>query len=560
MLKSLYIKNYALIREVDIVFDQGFNIITGETGAGKSIMLGALGLILGNRADTKAIFQPDAKCVVEGAFATQKLEVKKLFEKHDLDYETLNLLRREITPSGKSRAFVNDTPVSLQVLKALGQQLVDIHSQHSNLLLADPKFSMEVVDAYGQHHKELQHYRTAYQEWKKAQKALANLEDRQGQLLRDKEYWQFQLDELQKLQIREGEYTANEEELERLSHSEKITEAVAAGNAILAEGEHNLLEQLGLLRQHFAPLGKIGQPFSDIQDRLQAAEVDLKELYNDISHLGDEAESDPARIDELHNRQQALQGLFRKHAVEDEKDLLAIQQELQQRLEEAQDVDGSLAKRRAECTETENLVRARAKDLHERRQQIAPKVGQQIAQMLRELGMPDATFTVEIEWQDHPSQWQPGGADKVRFLFTANKGGQLGDVAKVASGGEMSRIMLALKTALAGTARFPTLVFDEIDLGISGEVAIKMGRLVADLATKHQVISITHLPQIAAMGQNHFRVSKHADNDKSYSTIDQLSTSQRIEEISQMIGGAAASHNAVESAKELLQKFAHSTT
>ncbi|MCB0736576.1 MAG: DNA repair protein RecN [Bacteroidetes bacterium] len=555
MLKRLYIKNYALIDKTQIEFGPNFNIITGETGAGKSIMLGALGLILGKRADTQALANAESKCIIEGCFTNVADSLKTLFLENDLDFEQENLLRREITPSGKSRAFVNDTPVSLQVLKEIGEHLVDIHSQHSNQLLASPTFRLSVVDQFAKNAELQQDFARTFFQWKKAEKERETLQEAAELFERDRDYLLFQFNELDALNLKEGEYEANEQELELLNNAEKVGEALQSGRQLLEEGEWNVLDLISQLKQHFAQVRNVNQQFAELAERIESSHIELKDVFREIVQLSEEDLFDASKLDSLNDRQQNLQRAIRKHGAADDAELIAIKNDLEKKLANAQHSTQELETLKKQCAKLKSDAQVSANKLTESRKAVITKTGNEITSILRELGIPDAQFAIELETLPI-EQMKSQGQDQLHFRFSANKGSALGSVQKVASGGEISRIMLALKHLLASSAHLPTMVFDEIDLGISGEVAIKMGMLMSKMSEYHQLISITHLPQIAAMGNTHFKVSKESGQDRSISQIAELSSSERIQEISHMIGGISAGENAVESAKELLQKFA----
>lgn len=554
MLNHLYIRNYALIDELDLQLGDQFNIITGETGAGKSIILGALGLILGNRADSKVLNQTAGKCIIEGTFTVPQ-NFKSFFDEHELDFDDENLLRREIAPSGKSRAFVNDTPVSLQVLKEIGEKLVDIHSQHSNLLLGNSGFRLDVVDAFAKNDEVRHKYAKAFAEWAEAKKKYSAFLEESEALQKDLDYLKFQLNEIESLRLESGEYERNEQELGLLSNVEKLLEASTKGRSILDEGDFSVIEQLSDLKADVQAAARVNESMSTLAERLDSSLLELRDIYQEFVGLSTDIQEDPERLDQLNERQQLLQRLFRKYNAEHEDALLSLASDLADKVRKAEFSDEDTVHWKKEVERLEKAVLEVGQELTSSRATAAREVNDAVTLLLRELGMPDAAF--EIDFEPLPIESVGvNGFDRTLFLFSSNKGKAPQPVSKVASGGEISRIMLALKYLLAGSSRFPTLIFDEIDLGISGEVAIKMGSLLNKLSRQHQIVSITHLPQIAAMGTTHFKVSKTSDQDRSYSHITRLGEGERIQEISQMIAGVSAGENAVESAKELLQKFA----
>lgn len=553
MITRLHIDNYALIKELDIEFDQGLNIITGETGAGKSIMLGALGLLLGNRADAKALGYKDSKCVVEAEFDISGLGLRNFFRDNDLDYDDGSILRREISASGKSRAFINDCPVGLATLKDLGERLVDIHSQHSNILLADAPFRREWLDYVGHNQEILAKYIHVYREWLEQNNQLDLLE-KQARELRDKgDYNDFQLNEIVQLGIKPNEYTDNEKELDRLNNAERVTETFALINHLFDNSEHSVLTSLGSVRNALHRISHLDEGLASILQRIDQSAIELRDVYQETLHLDELWVYDQERLDYLNERQDRLQRLMRKHGLAQSDQLLLKAETLKAEQVQVSDLDAQIEAMTAQVARLYQELKDKAHIISLQRKAMAKEISPGLVHMLRALGMPSAQFSIVVTPLDRP---ELHGADEVEFLFSANKGHAVQAVAKVASGGEISRIMLALKALMSKSKRFPTLVFDEIDLGISGEVAIKVGELIQTLSREHQIVCITHLPQIAAMGTRHFRVSKYEDQGRSYSHIDHIKGKDRIKEIGQMIGGLNAGDNAMRSAQELLQKFA----
>jgi DNA repair protein RecN (Recombination protein N) len=555
MISKLYIKNYALIRELELDLGKNFNIITGETGAGKSIMLGALGLLLGNRAEAKALEYTDDKCIIEGHFKLEGLGLEPLFNAEDLDYDNHSILRREISKSGKSRAFINDTPVTLNVLKELGEKLVDIHSQHSNLLLKSQDFRRDFIDFMAKSQNEVELFKTAFSQWKNSKTKLESLKQKEAELRSTADFNKFQFNEIDELKLDSNEYEQNEHELDLLNNSERIAEAFALSLQLLDEGEGTVLEKLSEMRNATQRFTELDERLAQIHERINSSYIELQDLSSEINGLKDEWEFDEERLANLNERQEKIQRLFRKHNTESIEELLELADTFKQEFAQAENFEDSILKLENQVAKEWIAVLQTGKKLSQKRQKASGQIGNTITETLKQLGIPDASFAVEIESsEENPSA--KNGFDKFNFNFSANKGIGLKDVSQVASGGEISRIMLALKALMSESNQFPTLIFDEIDLGISGEVAIKMGALMQELSEKHQLVCITHLPQIAAMGQRHFKVHKTSHNNKSYSTLRQLSTTERIAEIGEMIGGAQAGESALQSAKELLQKFA----
>lgn len=554
MLKELYIRNYALIDEIEIHFDGRFNIITGETGAGKSIMLGALGLILGERADLKATNPDRGKCIVEGRFSQLDF-LREWFVSEDLDYQDINYLRREINSSGKSRAFVNDSPVDLKTLRDLGSQLVDMHSQHSHLLLQNPAFRIDLLDAYASNSTQKSTYKTLFRKWKSLKTEVEQKEQKTGALQNELDYLQFQLSEIEALQPEEGEYERNEEELQLLNNSEKIGQSLSQSVKIVNDESFGLLNQLNQIKSEIGSISRHGPQFEKLYERLESSLIEIRDIASELEMAQDNLQFDPARLDFLHDKQNQYQKLMRKHQLEHPAELLELAKSLSEKIKLATFGEEDLEALKADLRDTEKALLVAADSLRESRSGVREALTDSIVESLRQLGIPDAQFSIELASLplDKASY---AGMDSVQFYFSANAGRAMGPLSQVASGGELSRIMLALKSLLAGSRRFPTLIFDEIDMGISGEVAVRMGQMIKALSEKHQVVSITHLPQIAAMGQAHFKVSKETQNGLSSSKLELLNTSERTREIGEMIAGKEAGEKALSSAKELLQKFA----
>lgn len=555
MISRLYIKNYALIKELELELGKSLNIITGETGAGKSIMLGALGLLLGNRAEAKALEYTDDKCVIEGHFDLTGLGLKPFFSAEDLDYEKHSILRREISKSGKSRAFINDTPVTLNIIKELGEKLVDIHSQHSNLLLKSQDFRRNFIDFMANCQEEVSRFKAVFVQWKSSKDQLESLKQKEADLKSTADFNKFQFNEIDELKLNPSEYEQNEHELDLLNNSERIAEAFSLSLQLLDEGEGTVLEKLSEMRNATQRLTELDERLAQIHERINSSYIELQDLSAEINGLKDEWEFDEVRLAHLNERQEKIQRLFRKHNTDSLEELLKLADLFKQEFEQAENFEDSIVKLENQVAKEWIAVLQTGKKLSQKRQKASTQIGNTITETLKQLGIPDANFAVEIKSsEENPTA--KNGFDKFNFNFSANKGIGLKEVSQVASGGEISRIMLALKALMSESNQFPTLIFDEIDLGISGEVAIKMGALMQELSKKHQLVCITHLPQIAAMGQRHFKVHKTSHNNKSFSTLRQLGTTERIAEIGEMIGGAQAGESALQSAKELLQKFA----
>jgi len=553
MISALHIRNYALIKELDIHFEEGLNIITGETGAGKSIIIGALGLILGERMDSNAQEGHTGKCVIEGTFQLKGLNLESLFDAHDLDYDDESIIRREISLSGKSRAFINDVPVTLPILKEVGLRLVDIHSQHSNLLLKDESFKRGFVDAYSGTEGLVTDYNKAYREFNTLEKQLAQLKQRESTLRSNADFNRFQYDEIHDLSFVQGEYEENEQELDRLNNSEKLSETFAQSVYLLEDADVSAFSLLNEVQQSLQRVRGIDNKLEDLASRVDSSVLELSDVAAELNSLKDDWTFDEERLQHLNDRQELIYKLMRKHGLTTADELINKAEEFKNAVEDNDQIEEQIQELTKSLGKKHKEVWALAEKLSKKRSAAIKPVSSILTNMLRQLGIPDAQFALELSKRE---ELKSNGIDEVGFLFTANKGKSMAEVSKVASGGEISRIMLAIKTIISDVANSAALVFDEIDLGISGEVAIKMGGLIQKLSQSRQVISITHLPQIAAMGRAHFRVRKLRGEAQTLSTIERLSEDERITEISEMIGGQEASNTAMESAKELLQKFA----
>lgn len=553
MISSLHIRNYALIKELDIDFEDGLNIITGETGAGKSIIIGALGLILGERMASNAQEGHDGKCVVEGTLHLKGRGLESFFDAQDLDYDNETIIRREVSLSGKSRAFINDVPVTLLVLKELGIHLIDIHSQHSNLLLKDETFRRSFVDGYSDSVELASTYSAAYRQLAIQEKELRALKEQEALLRTNAEFNRFQFNEINELDYQLGEFEENERELDRLNNSEKLSEIFSQSVYLLEDADTSAFGLLNEVQQALQKIRGIDQQLEALAARVDSSVLDLNDVAAELNSLKEAWTFDEERLGQLNSRQEVIYKLMRKHALSSADELVAKAEEFRNSVEDSDQIEGRISNLSASLEKTKADVWKKADTLTKSRLKAVKPINDTLTQMLQQLGIPDAEFVLQV---GRSEQLKAHGADEIDFLFSANKGKSPAEVSKVASGGEISRIMLAIKTIMSNVANSATLVFDEIDLGISGEVAIKMGHLIKKLSSRRQVISITHLPQIAAMGKAHFRVRKLRGESQTLSTIERLSDEERVTEISEMIGGQQASATAIESAKELLQKFA----
>jgi len=551
MLRHLYVKNFTLIDELNIDFHSGFSVITGETGAGKSIVLGAIHLLLGQRADTKQIKAGSERCIVEAHFDLSHYDMEPFFVDNDIDYDESDcIVRREITANGKSRAFINDTPVTLNAMRELGEQLIDIHSQHQSLLLQKADFQLNVVDIIASDKKQLDAYMQAYQAYRQAQSDYERFQQAYNTNKDNEEFLRFQVNELQDAQLKVGEQDELEQQIKTLSHAEDIKEALYNATNMLTEDSTGAIE---LVRQGMDSLSRIADlapDLGEISERLDSAYIELKDIGQELDSRLEHVSYDPDELQKLTDRLDLLYTLERKFHVDSVEDLISKRDEM---AAELQDIDGGtehleelMAKEKQACAE----CMAHGRALSETRHKAAKKVEDEMKRRLMPLGIPKVNFEIEIV----PKDCAPDGIDKVSFLFNANAGQQLQPISQVASGGEIARIMLALKAMISGAVKLPTIIFDEIDTGVSGRIAEKMAEIMREMGRNHrQVISITHLPQIAAMGTSHYKVSKEDTATGTVSHMIELSNDERVPEIAQMLSGSDVSSAAIENAKTLLK-------
>ncbi len=552
MLLSLYIQNYALIEKLDIKFESGFSVITGETGAGKSIILGAVGLLLGQRADVKSIRQGETKCVIEAHFNIAPYGMQSFFEKNELEYEDECVLRREVQSSGKSRSFINDTPASLTQMKELGEQLIDVHSQHQNLLLNKEGFQLKVLDILARNDSVLSSYQLLYDEWKHYQSELDELIARADKSKEDEDYIRFQLEQLEDARLVAGEQEELEKEADVLSHSEDIKAGLYRVDHYFASDEGGLLPTLKEMRNVMADLQRIYPPAGTLLERLESTYIELKDISQEVSSDGEKIEFDPERLDEVNNRLNLIYSLQQKHHVSTVDALLNIAGDYAARLSEITSYDDKIQELRDRCKSLFEKILRDAQLLTRARIVAAQEVEKHIANRLVTLGMPNVRFKVEMGIRKEPGYY---GSDTVNFLFSANKNSALQNISSVASGGEIARVMLSVKAMIAGAVKLPTIVFDEIDTGVSGEIADRMADIMQEMGDrKRQVISITHLPQIAARGRIHYKVYKRDDESGTNSNIVRLTDEERVEEIAHMLSGATLTEAALNNAKALLSR------
>ena len=544
MLRSLYIQNYALIEKLDISFGNGFSVITGETGAGKSIILGAIGLLLGQRADVKSIRKGASKCIIEARFDVSAYGMQSFFESNELEYEDECILRRELYASGKSRAFINDTPASLAQMKDLGELLIDVHSQHQNLLLNKEGFQLNVLDVLAHDDTDLAAYQKLYNDWRQARQDLETLMARAEQSRADEDYIRFQLEQLEEANLTEGEQEELEQEAEMLTHAEDIMAGLYRVGQTLNADEGGVIEALKDCQNTMISLRSVFSSAGELADRLDSVYIELKDISQELADKEEEVEFNPARLDEVNARLNLIYSLQQKHRVDTVKALLSLQENYALQLSAITSSDEDIACLEAQVNELFEQVTAQAKVLTEARTRAAREVEQQMAARLVPLGMPNVRFQGEMGVRREPGIH---GADTVNFLFSANKNGVLQSISQVASGGEIARVMLSVKAMIAGAVKLPTIVFDEIDTGVSGEIADRMGD------NGRQVISITHLPQIAAHGQAHYKVYKEDNEVETNSHIRLLTDDERVEELAHMLSGATLTEAALNNARALLK-------
>lgn len=551
MLRSLHIENYALIRSLQIQFDKGLTVITGETGAGKSILMGALSLILGNRADLGVLFDKTKKCSVEAVFDMTGLDIAAFFEQNDLDYQDNTIIRREITESGKSRAFINDTPVNLTVLKELASRLIDIHSQHQNLLFQNEDFRMEVVDEFAQIRPEVVTYRSVFKEFKQSETDLAQRLETQRNRLEKRDFLQFVYDELSQANLQADEQEQLEQEIDFLSHAETIKEHCFQISQLLSENESSVLNQLHDVRSLSSQIASYHSDIKMVNERLESAFIELKDLSNEIVSLNDKVEYDPELLESKRQRLDLLNSLQQKHHVSSVEALIEKRDAIQNELSAFSDDEQAIEQLKGRCEQLKADALERATRLSQKRSSVLQALQDKILEKARQLGMPDAQFVIKIENND---TLQKNGIDSVQYLFSANRGVTMAELEKVVSGGEMSRLMLAVKSVISDRSVLPTVVFDEIDTGISGEMAGKVAKLMKEMSDARQLLVITHLPQIAAKGSSHYQVFKQVIGEKSYTQVRKLEPSERIEEIAKMMSGDVCGDAALQAAKELIEQ------
>ena len=549
MLKTLLVQNYALIDTLEIDFHQGLNIITGETGAGKSIILGALGLILGNRAEATVLKDKSKPCVVEGTFNLAGYSLQDFFVDNDIEYADLTTIRRHINPAGKSRAFVNELPVTLSILKDLVSQIIDIHSQHQNLLLADGKFQLSVLDSFTDNLQQLASYRDSYQKYRSLTSELENIKEKASQAKADLDYLQFQLKQLNEAKLKSGEEIELESLQQQLSHAEEIKSNLQSAFTLLNADESSILIWL---KEAVSSLSKISHffiPAEELQARIESCRVELKDIAHEVEMQNERVLLDPAELEAVTQRLDIILSLQQKHRVSSVDELIEIREKLDVQVNEITNYDQVVSQKEAELEKITKLALKQAQEISDTRKAGSKKFEDSIKALLTQLGMPYADFKVNFE---PLGELRPQGIDRVTFLFSANKQMPLNDLSKIASGGELSRLMLSLKSLMVKTKGLPTIILDEIDTGVSGEVADKVGNIISSMAKSMQVINITHLPQIACKGSHHFLVYKDQEKETTETRIRLLTSQERITEIAKMLSGEKISEAAITNAKHLL--------
>ncbi len=550
MLHQIHIQNYALIDELTVDFTDGFSTLTGETGAGKSILLGALMLALGNRADTAAIGNAGQKCVVEATFNVKPYHLEKIFDELDLDYQDETIVRRELLTNGKSRAFVNDTPVNLNALKDLGRHLIDIHSQHENLELNNNQFQLRVVDAAAQNADLQKQYSAAYAEYKRLQAELAELKENARQMSADYDYNQFQYNQLAEAKLDGVNQEEMENEFQTLSNIVDIQQNLSAALYVLQDDEQNVLSGLAQVRQAVQQTQRYFQKSEEYLQRLEPVIIEMKDFAQELESDLQRLENQPERLEELRAKLDLLYSLMQKHQAKSVDELIAIRNDLEQKLTKSGDYETLIEQTEKQLSQATALLTDLAAKLSDSRRKVADSLCKQICSHLTGLGMPNAQLQISLTNTD---SFTPNGRDSVNFLFTANRNHELQNISKIASGGEISRLMLSIKAILSKSVALPTVIFDEIDTGVSGDIAHKMGELMLLMAKQMQVITITHLPQIAAKGAVQYRVSKNDEGGTTHTIVDKLSDAERVDEIARMLSGKNITAEARENAKSLLK-------
>ena len=550
MLKQLQISNYALIDELSVRFETGFSVITGETGAGKSILLGALGFAMGDRTDTGVLYDKDKKCIVEAQFELTDEMLKPLFEAYDLDFDTECIFRRELSPQKKTRAFINDTPVSLQTMKDIGSRLVDIHSQHDSLLLTDAGFQLRLLDDIAQNGTLLSEYTSEYAQYNALKRKLNELREMASKNTAENDYLKFQLEELDKAQLKEGEYADIEQTLSVMENAEEIKSLLVTANSLMDDSDNALLGQFNSLSSTLQRMQHLMPDTENLAERINNLKVELKDIAYDLRRKEDEIQFDDGMLQSLQERYDLLNRLVMKHHVQEPDMLIALRDSLREKVDAFENIDEAISQTESILKESEKRLTQQAKALHDRRCKAAKVFDEKVTALVRQLAMPFASFQVEVASQE---QFSNMGCDSIRFLFSANKGIAPDDLRRVASGGELSRLMLSIKSAVSSYNYIPTLIFDEIDTGVSGEVAARIGDIMRQMGSTLQLISITHLPQVASQAAHHFFIYKDNSGTRSQSHIRLLTNEERINEIAKMLSNDKVTPEALRAAEVLIK-------
>ncbi len=549
MLVHLSIKNYALIDNLNVDFTNGFTCITGETGAGKSILLGGLSLVLGKRADLSSLRNKDNKCVIEAEFQIEKYNLKPFFKDNDLEYEERTIIRREIQPSGKSRAFINDSPVTLDILSRLGSGLIDVHSQHQTLQLTDNDFQLKVIDALADNKAQLTDYASKLRLYRTTSKELSELVDFQKEANKEHDYNSFLLEELQAAPLKLGVQEELEEQYEQLNNVENILELISSGHQLLNDEQVGIVSLLTELKQVANKLSGFGSQYADLNQRIQSVFIEVDDIASELQNYQEGTEANPQLLEETNTKLQQLYDLQKKHGVQEVSELLQIREDLSEKVSVTENLEADIERKENELADQKVALQKAADVLTARRKKVVPELKKQLESSLKALGMPSATFKIELF---KANDFKANGADGLTFLFSANKGGDYGELKKVASGGELSRIMLTIKSILAKYENLPTIMFDEIDTGVSGEISGKMGDIMQAMSKSMQVFSITHLPQVASKGDHHFKVYKQEEGAVTKTNMKQLNNEERVVELAEMLGGKELSDSAMAHARQLL--------
>lgn len=550
MLIKLFVQNYALIKELDVELENGLTIITGETGAGKSILLGALSLILGTRADSSVLLDKNEKCIVEGTFRIDEYELNEFFISNELDYEIVTTLRREINPAGKSRAFINDTPVTVNLLKELGDRLIDIHSQHQTLMLNDNSFQLNLIDSFSGTSKLKEKYRETYSGYRKLKKEYSALKEKSDKNRADLEYYQFQYNQLDEANLNQGEQTELETEQELLTHAEEIKLALAASSNLFFSEEISILSMLREVKTNLIRIKAFLPESESLLERTESSLIELDDLAAEIEKLSVSIEADPQRLSLVNSRLDTIYSLIQKHHVNKLGELIVKKDEIKEFITSIVSSDERLIELEAQIEKDIKSLKTVSQEISAKRMAVLPEIETRITALLRQLGIPNAKFKILLT---QLSEFTPTGVDQGDFLFSANKQVEPENLAKIASGGELSRVMLSLKSLLTKNNNLPTIIFDEIDAGVSGEVADKVGQILSAMGKYMQVINITHLPQVASRGNRHFHVYKDDTDNSTFTRVKLLSHEERIMEVARLLSGSEVTETAIKNARELLK-------